>query len=343
MLSYDALSVLWFILWAVLWIVYFTLDGYTLGVGILFPFLRKNEREEAQLQEVVGPFWNGNEVWLITAGGATFAAFPLVYAEMFSTLYVPLFLILFGLFYRATGLEFMSKGSGRFWKASWTFAFFGGSLAVALLLGVAFANMFYGLAFDRTTNAVTLASLLNPYGILGGLLFVAFAVLSGSLWTAHKVSGPLHDRARSVAGWAWFVVLGLHGLFLSATANRTTILDNYNAYPILYVVPALALLLLLLVRFFYARGRLLWSFLMTSGAIALTTATGFIGMFPRMLISRLDPAASITLYEARASELTLSIMLFVAVIFVPIVIGYQLWAYRLFRAKIRPEEAKGYR
>ncbi|MBE3596010.1 MAG: cytochrome d ubiquinol oxidase subunit II [Hydrogenibacillus sp.] len=342
MLSYDALSIIWFALWALLWTVYFTLDGYTLGVGILFPFLRRTEQEEKQLQETVGPFWNGNEVWLITAGGATFAAFPLVYAEMFSTLYVPLFLILFGLFFRATGLEFMHKENWGFWRWSWTWAFFGGSLAVAFLFGVAFANMFYGLSFDQNGNHTSLASLLNGYGILGGLSFVAFAVLSGALWTAHKVSGPLAARARRVASVAWFVALGLYGLFMAATANQTTILKNYNASPVLYVVPALALIALLFVQWFERRGRELRAFLMASATIALTMATGFIGMFPRMLISRLDPAASITLYEARSSELTLSVMFFVAAVFVPIVIGYQLWAYRKFRAKITPEDAKGY-
>ncbi|MBE3594230.1 MAG: cytochrome d ubiquinol oxidase subunit II [Candidatus Carbobacillus altaicus] len=342
MFTHETLAVIWFVLWAVLWIVYFVLDGYSLGVGILFPFLARSEQEKRQLQETIGPFWNGNEVWLITAAGATFAAFPLVYANMFSYLYVPLFLILFGLFYRATGLEFMSKDSGRFWKWSWKWAFFGGSFAVALLLGVTFANMFYGLSFTAEGSQTTLLSLLNSYGILGGLTFLAFAVQSGTNWIAHKVSGPLEKRAERLAPVIWFVTAGLFGIFMTATANQTTILDNFNRYPLLYIVPALAVVSLLLVIYFVLKRRHLLAFFSNALVIVLTMATGFIGMFPRMLISRTDPAASITLYEAASSHLTLSIMFFVAMVFVPIVILYQLWAYSLFRAKITPDEAKGY-
>ena len=342
MLSHETLAVIWFGLWAVLWMMYFTLDGYTLGVGILYPFVSRSEREEKQLQETVGPFWNGNEVWLITAGGATFAAFPLVYAMMFSYLYVPLFLILFGLFYRAIGLEFMHKDRGRFWRASWKWAFFGGSLLVVLLVGVAFANMFYGLAFDAHGNQTNVLTLLNTYGILGGLTFLSLTLVSAGSWVAHKVSGPLEGRMLSVANVAWFVATGLYGLFMVATANRTQVLDNFNRLPFLYVVPALAVVALVAAKFYLGKGRALAGFFANSLVIFLTGATGFIGMFPNMLISATDPAASVTLYEAAASPRTLTIMLVVAVVLVPAVITYQLWAYRKFATKIKPEEAKGY-
>lgn len=181
-MSEQALPVIWYVLWVVLWVVYFVLDSKTLGLGTLFPFLARNEREEAALQEAVGPFWDGDEVWLITAGGATFAAFPLTYAVMFSALYVPFFLLLFALFYRAVGLEFMSKLKDPGWHNVWRWAFTVASFLVILLLGVTFANLFYGLDFDATGNKTTLLTLLNPYGILGGLTIVVLALLSGTTW-----------------------------------------------------------------------------------------------------------------------------------------------------------------
>ena len=338
----DFLAILWFGLWALLWIIYFTLDAYTLGIGMLYPFIQKHEHEGRQLQEAVGPFWNGNEVWLITAGGATFAAFPLVYAEMFSMLYVPLFLILFGLFYRAIGLEFMDKRPYFFWRKLWMWAFFGGSVIVTFLLGIAFANMFYGFPFTAMENHVNLMQLLHSYGLLGGLTFVSLALLSGLLWTNVKVSGALQTRTRNVAIYFWLVALSLFSLWMVGTVNQTTLFNNYNRFPLLYGVPVLAFISLLLVSWFIIKNRGMLAFLSVSLTIVLTFATGFIGMFPRMLISRLDPSASITLYEAHASMLTLTIMLIVAGVFVPIVVAYQLWAYRLFSQKIDPDEAKGY-
>lgn len=338
----DFLAILWFGLWALLWIIYFTLDAYTLGIGMLYPFIQKHAHEGRQLQEAVGPFWNGNEVWLITAGGATFAAFPLVYAEMFSMLYVPLFLILFGLFYRAIGLEFMDKRPHAFWRKLWMWAFFGGSVTVTFLLGTAFANMFYGFSFTAKENQVNLLQLLHSYGILGGLTFVSLALLSGLLWTNVKVSGALQTRSRKLAIYVWWVTLVLFSLWMVGTVNQTTLFSNYNRFPLLYGVPALAFISLWLVSWFIIKNRGMLAFLSASLTIVLTFATGFIGMFPRMLISSLDPSASITLYEAHASTLTLTIMLIVAGVFVPLVVAYQLWSYRLFHQKIDPDEAKGY-
>ncbi|MBT9259772.1 MAG: cytochrome d ubiquinol oxidase subunit II [Clostridiales bacterium] len=332
----------WFFLWALLWLVYFVVDGYTLGVGMVFPFLGKKDQEQRQMQEAIGPFWNGNEVWLITAGGATFAAFPLVYAQMFSKLYIPLYLILFALFYRAAGLEFMKKLEGGSWQTFWKWAFFTGSLLVSLLLGVAFANLFLGLEFSKEVYGVAFTSLLNAYGILGGLLFVTVMVQSGLLWLSAKVEGPLREKASTYSRYLWPAVLVVAGLFLAATGDRTTLLGNYLEHPVLFLIPALAVVGFLLVPYFQGR-KLPWgAFFSHSLGFFLLMGTGFVGMFPRMLISRLDPSATITLYEAASSPLTQSIMLGVAVVMVPIVVGYQLWAYGLFRKPIKPEEAKGY-
>ncbi|RKQ85499.1 cytochrome d ubiquinol oxidase subunit II [Brockia lithotrophica] len=340
----QALPVIWYVLWVVLWVVYFVLDSKTLGLGTLFPFLARNEREEAALQEAVGPFWDGDEVWLITAGGATFAAFPLTYAVMFSALYVPFFLLLFALFYRAVGLEFMSKVKDPGWHNAWRWAFTVASFLVILLLGVAFANLFYGLDFDASGNKTTLFTLLNPYGILGGLTFVTLALLSGTIWGAFKVSGELEKRLEGYAHTLWVVALALFSIYMVATANRAShLLANYNQVPVLYVIPALALLLLLLVKPLLSRGAQLGAWLATSGTIALLLVTGFVGLFPNMLYSRTAPEASITAYQAAASPLTQTVMLGVALALVPVVIGYQFWAYKKFsERKIDVEEAKGY-
>ncbi|CCQ95667.1 Cytochrome bd-type quinol oxidase, subunit 2 [[Clostridium] ultunense Esp] len=341
-MSQEVLAIIWFALWAVLWMVYFALDGYTLGTGILFPFLSKSKQEELQLQETIGPYWNVNEVWVITAGGATFAAFPLTYALMFSYLYVPLFLILFALFFRAIGLEFMHKHEDPKWKTFWKWAFFAGSAAVALLWGVAFANLFQGLLIDANGSSDTLLTLLNPYGLIGGLTFVSLFALSGSLWIAFKVKGDVEERAWKLSKTLWAVAAAIYGIFLIATAAMTPLLHNFVTYPVLFLVPALALAALLLVRFYQNKGRKLAAFLSLFGTILLTVATGFIGLFPNMLLSKIDPKYSITLFQAAASQKTLTIMFIVAVVMVPIIIAYQLWTYFLFKEKITIQNARGY-
>lgn len=341
-MSQEILAVIWFILWAVLWMVYFALDGYTLGTGILFPFLSKSKEEEAQLQETIGPYWNVNEVWVITAGGATFAAFPLTYALMFSFLYVPLFIILFMLFFRAIGLEFMHKEKSPKWQAFWKWAFFVSSGAIALLWGVAFANLFQGLLIDADGSHDNLLTLLNLYGLIGGLTFLSLFTLSGSLWISFKVKGEVEERAWKLSKTIWAVTAAIYGIFIIATAAFTPLLHNYVKVPILFIVPALAVVMLLLVRFFQNQGRKLAAFLSMFGTITLTAATGFIGLFPNMLLSKIDPQYSVTLYQAAASQKTLTIMFWVAVVMVPIVIAYQLWTYFLFKEKITVQNARGY-
>ncbi|WP_027415100.1 cytochrome d ubiquinol oxidase subunit II [Aneurinibacillus terranovensis] len=341
-MSHDTLAVIWFGLWGVIWTVYFVLDAYGLGTGMLFPFLAKEEKEEKQLQEAIGPFWGGNEVWLITAGGATFAAFPLTYANMFSYLYTPLMLILFGLFLRATGLEFMHKHEGVKWRSFWRRMFFAGSLAVALLFGVAFANLFYGLKFDSQGYHGTLVSLLHPYGILGGLTFISLFMLSASLWISVKTEGEIQRRAFTLAGRLWLVSILIAALFFIGTNNLTPLFMNFVNEPVLWAVPALCILTLLTSKLFMRKSRPGLAFGSVSLSIALLMATGFIGLFPNMLPSRLDPMASISLFEAAGSQLNLTVMLYVAIVLVPIVIGYQLWLYRIFREKITPDNAKGY-
>ncbi len=222
------LETIWFLLWGLLWAIYFTLDGFDLGLGTAMPFLAKNDKDVRTIYNSLRPFWDGNEVWLITAGGVTFAAFPTTYAVMFSTLYTPLLLILFALIIRAVSFEFRGKIEGRGWNRLWDTCLFLGSFAPALLFGVAFANIFQGIPFDaKGVFHGNLLSLLNPYGIVGGLLFVLLFVLHGLLWLAIKTSGDLHERTVRTLPVIWVVLLVVAVIFLVHTWFATPLYDNY--------------------------------------------------------------------------------------------------------------------
>lgn len=338
----ETLAAIWFLLWGVLWTVYFITDGYTIGTGMLTPLVTKNKAERKQMQEVIGPFWGGNEVWLITAGGATFAAFPLVYANMFSSLYEALILLLACLFFRAISLELMHKDDNPKWQNFCKWCFGVTSLLIAILLGVAFSNFYLGLDLGPNGYEGNFFSLLGMYPVLGGLTFAALFLASGSFWVRIKAEGAIADRANDFAKIASVAGLGLLAIYMIGTFNATTLPDNYNEYPILYAVPVLSLVFgaLAILMAFKKKAGLGFTFI--SLQIATFSAFGFIGMFPNMLISRIDPMYNLTAFNASGSEGTLTIMFIVALIFVPIVIAYQLWAYFLFRRKITKDNATGY-
>ena len=185
------LQILWFVLWGLLWAVYFILDGFDLGVGMLYGFLGRDEAEKAAIRQSIGPVWDGNEVWVITAGGATFAAFPAAYASLFSFLYSAFLLILLALIFRGAALEFRAKAEGASWARTWDLVLSGASLLPALFFGVAFGNLFRGLPIDASGYHGTLLGMLNPYGVLTGVFFVALFAVHGALWVALKTSGEL--------------------------------------------------------------------------------------------------------------------------------------------------------
>ncbi|MBP8979779.1 MAG: cytochrome d ubiquinol oxidase subunit II [Syntrophobacterales bacterium] len=335
MIDYQSL---WFVLWGLLWAFYFMTDGFDLGVGILYPFLARDDLEKRMMIHSIGPVWDGNEVWLVTAGGATFAAFPAAYGMMFSYLYTPFLLILLALIFRGVAFEFRAKGESAAWRRGWDLAIFFGSLLPALLFGVAFGNIFQGLAMDDRGFHGGLVSLLNPYGVMTGLLFVAMFVCHGALWLAFKTGNELGERAARFALRTWLVLILAAVLFMVNTAFATPLFDNYLKNKVLFLIPTAAILSLLGVGMFTLKKRYLQAFIASGIAIGSIVAIGLVGLYPQLLPSRIDPRFSLTIYNASSSPYTLRIMTVVALIFVPLVIGYQAWVYALFRGPVTKED-----
>ncbi|GLI36556.1 cytochrome d ubiquinol oxidase subunit II [Geobacter hydrogenophilus] len=332
------LQIIWFVLWGVLWAVYFMLDGFVFGTGILHNILPRTDGEKRVLINTIGPVWDGNEVWLITAGGATFAAFPTTYALMFSYLYTALLLLLFSLIVRGVSFEFRGKLEGEGWKKAWDVAIQVSSFLPALLFGVAFGNIFKGLPMDAAGYQGSFISLLNPYGLLTGVLFVLLFTVHGALWLSVKTVGDLSTRAKGIADKTWPALLVVAVAFLAYTKFATKLFDNYLANPLLFVVPLVAVAALLGIRLFSAKGATLAAFVSSCVTVLTVVATGVVGLFPNLIPSSLDPAYSLTIFNSSSSPYTLKIMTVVAFIFVPIVIAYKIWVYRIFRAPVTEAE-----
>lgn len=333
------LQAIWFFLWGLLWAVFFMTDGFDLGVGTLFPFLGKTEEEKQTMIAAIGPLWDGNEVWLIAAGGVTFAAFPLVYAVMFSSLYSPLMLILFALILRGVSFEFRGKVDDPRWRRLWDGCIFIGSFGPALLFGVAFANIFQGIPFDgQGVYHGSLFTLLNPYGLLGGIFFLGLFLQHGALWLGIRTGEALQTRATRFASRLWPFVVAAAVLFLAASWYKTDLYANYLAHPALFGVVAVTVLALVAARIFIARQA--WFRAWSASALTIVGATffGLIGLFPSLFPSSLNPAFSLTARNASSSPLTLKIMLVVAIVFVPLVIAYQAWSYNLFKHPVSPAD-----
>ena len=325
------LESIWFLLWGILWAVYFMLGGFDLGVGMLSPFVGKSEAEKSTVLGSIGPFWDGNEVWLITAGGVTFAAFPAAYATLFSAFYTPLMFVLFGLILRAVSIEFRNRRESLAWRGLADAGVLVGSFLPALLFGVAFANIFKGIPIDGDgVFQGNLPTLLNPYGLAGGLFFLALFLVHGALWIAHRSTGVTRERSRSVVRFLWLPLTLLAVIFLVLTAFYTRLWDNYTARPILLVIPLLAVAALFSMRYLMAKA--LWgrALLSSFAVIFFSILFGVVGLYPYLLPSTLDGAYSLSIRNAASSPSTLSIMLMVALVFVPVVIIYQAWVYRLF-------------
>lgn len=335
----ETLQTIWFVLIAILWVGFFFLEGFDFGVGILLPFLGKNDTERRTIINAIGPHWDGNEVWLLTAGGATFAAFPHWYATLFSGFYLALFLLLAGLIIRGVAFEFRSKDINPRWRTFWDWCIFAGSAVPSLLLGVAFANMVIGVPIDAnkmfTGNFLTL---LNPYGLIGGLSLVSVFLYHGINFLNLKLTGDLLERSRRLSPNLWV----LSFVFLAGLMISTLLISKGYAQhgPIIIIAPLVSFLSLLSAGFLLVRKREGWAFTLTGLSVILIPSTYFSIMFPRVMVSSTDPNYSLTIFNASSSVNTLNVMSVVALIFIPLVVGYQIWSYWVFRERLESKTDK---
>lgn len=335
------LNTIWFILIAVLFAGFFLLEGFDYGVGILLPFLGKNDDERRLIINAIGPFWDGNEVWMLTAGGAMFAAFPQWYATLFSGFYIALLLMLLALILRGVSFEYRSKDESPKWRNRWDWAIFIGSFLPALLWGVAMTNIVRGVPIDENMNFVgSFFGLLNPFALLGGLTAVAIFILHGAVFLALKVGEPVKTRAHNTAQKLWLVSVILLVLFVAMGYMTTDLFKGLGPNP--GPIAVIAALALLAAGWLLREERLGWTFVMTALTIVATTFTAFIGLYPNVMPSTLNPDWSLTIYNASSSPYTLKIMTFVALIFTPIVLIYQGWTYWKFRERLTLEHEMEY-
>jgi len=331
------LNIAWFLLIGVLLTGYAVLDGFDLGVGVLQMFNRDEKQQDVQLA-TIGPVWDGNEVWLLTAGGAMFAAFPIVYATVFSGYYLALILLLLALIFRAVGLEFRGQIQSPAWKRFWSVAVGLGSFLPAVLFGVALGNIIRGLpiAADGSLN-ITLLDLLNPYSILIGVLSLAMFLMHGAAFLAARTDGELRESmARcTIVGWVMFAVL-----YVAATVATMFvspfIFEGLTANPLLWVLAVLLVASAACVPLFNRAGKYIRAFLASAISIAAVVGLMGLGLFPRMVPSSTDLANSLTIYNASSTPLTLTVMLVIALVGMPLVIGYTAFIYTIFMRKGHP-------
>ncbi|MEC4015793.1 cytochrome d ubiquinol oxidase subunit II [Streptomyces sp. H27-D2] len=318
----------WFALIAVLWIGYFFLEGFDFGIGVLTKLLARGQKERRVLINTIGPVWDGNEVWLLTAGGATFAAFPDWYATLFSGFYLPLLLILVCLIVRGVSFEFRHQRDDERWQRNWEHAIFWTSVIPAFLWGVAFANIAHGVPIDADKEFTgSVLTLLNPYAILGGLVTLVLFTFHGAVFASLKTVGDIRVRARKLAG-----VLGAVAVLLALVFLVWTQLHDGNARGLVAAVVAALTLVGAVVMI--KLGREGWSFALSGIAIAAAFALLFLSMYPDVMPSSTRDAWSLTVSNSSSSPYTLKIMTWVAGFMTPVVVGYQAWTYWVFRKRI---------
>ncbi|MFC1410586.1 cytochrome d ubiquinol oxidase subunit II [Streptacidiphilus sp. N1-12] len=318
----------WFILIAVLWIGYFFLEGFDFGVGVLTKALARDERERRVLINTIGPVWDGNEVWLLTAGGATFAAFPAWYATLFSGFYLPLLIILVCLIVRGVAFEYRAKRSDERWKRNWEHAIFWTSLVPAFLWGVAFANIVHGVKINAAGDyAGTFFDLLHPYALLGGVVTLSLFTFHGAVFVSLKTLGDIRERGRALARW-----LGLFTAVVALAFLIWTQADGGDGWSLGALV--VAVLALVAALGFNQLGREGWAFVCSGATIVAAVAMLFLSLYPDVMPSSLNPAWSLTVTNASSSAYTLKVMTWVAGVMTPLVLCYQGWTYWVFRKRI---------
>ncbi|MBP1843253.1 cytochrome d ubiquinol oxidase subunit II [Rhizobium petrolearium] len=373
LIDYETLRIIWWLLLGVLLIGFAVMDGFDLGTATLLPFVARTDVERRVVINAVGPVWEGNQVWLILGGGAIFAAWPPLYAVSFSGFYLAMFAILFALILRPVGFKYRSKRESAAWRSAWDWALFIGGFVPALVMGVAVGNVLQGVPFHFDGDlriyyeGTTLFELLNPFGLLCGLLSVAMLLMHGAAWLILKTEGPVAVRARgygSIAAIATIALFAIGGLWLwlgidgyritseivttgpsnplGKTAEQApgVWFENYAAHGWMMIAPALGFLGAAGGLVFMRGRREILTILSTSVSILGIISTVGLSMFPVILPSSVDPRSSLTVWDASSSHLTLFVMLVVTVIFVPIIVAYTAWVYRVLWGKVDEKEIR---
>jgi cytochrome d ubiquinol oxidase subunit II len=328
------LQTIWFCLIAFLWSAYFVLEGFDFGVGMLLPFLPRDEQERSEMFETIGPVWDGNEVWLVIAGGATFAAFPAWYGAMFSGLYLALLLVLFFLIIRVVSFEWRDKSESPRWRAVWMWANAVGSFGAALIWGIGLSNLLYGLPLDSSGDFTgTFWDLFSGYTVLGGMTIVLLFAFHGATYLTIRTAGDLCLRAAVTARRLSVLAVLAVGGFLSWTVAVAVDHNDKSVFP--PVLPAaLGIGAVVLAVLFVARRRSGWAFAATAVATVAWVATMFTSLYPRVMVSSPNFGNGLTVDNASSAHYTLVLMTVIAAIFVPLVLLYQGWTYHVFRARV---------
>lgn len=365
-LDYETLKLLWWLFVVLLLVGFALLDGFDLGVGTLLPFLARTDTERRVMINTIGPTWEGNQVWFITAGGALFAAWPLVYAAAFSGLYFALLTVLFALILRPVGFDFRGKVSDPRWRSLWDWCLFIGGSVPALVFGVAMGNLLQGVPFHyedglRLAFTGSFFALFDPFSLLCGVVSVSLLVMHGATFLVLRTAGGLHARARVAArrfAWLFMAVFVMAGIWISTGIDGMRIvampdantsftpldkqvavtvsgwLHNFGRWPLLWLAPIAGFSGALLVVWCAAAGRAVAGFLASCLAVTGTVVTPGLAMFPFVMPSSTHPDHSLTIWDATSSALTLQWMFLAVVVFLPIVIGYTSWTYRVLRGKV---------
>ncbi len=373
-LDYETLKLIWWVLVGVLLIGFAVTDGFDMGVGALLPFLGKNDEERRVIINTVGPHWDGNQVWFITAGGAIFAAWPAVYAAAFSGFYIAMLLVLFALFFRPVGFDYRSKVADPRWRSTWDWGLFVGGAVPALLFGVAFGNVILGVPFQfdeflRSTYTGSFFGLLRPFALLSGVVSLSMLVMHGAVWLQLRAADPVESRARravQIAGSVLIVAFALAGAWIATGINGYHIVSmpspdalpnplaktveilpggwmtNYHSYPWMVAAPAVAFIGAALTILLATARRPGFAFVTSALTMAGVILTAGFSMFPFIMPSNTMPNSSLTLWDAPSSLGTLKVMFWAAVIFVPIILAYTTWTYRAMWGKLTVEHIRSH-
>ena len=370
--DYETFKFIWWCFVGVLLVGFALTDGFDFGVGALLPFVGRNDTERRVVINTIGATWEGNQTWLVTAGGAIFAAWPLVYAAAFSGFYVAMLLCLFALFFRPVGFDYRNKLPDPRWRATWDWCLFAGGVVPPIIFGVAFGNLFQGVPFRyddmlRLEYTGTFFDLLNPFGLLCGVLSLAMLVLHGATYLQQKTEGAVAGRARTMAlyaaaltvllfaqGGLW-IAHGIDGYRIAAMPDANSVflpdaktvtratgawMDNFGRWPLLWALPLLGIAGGVFAFVFSAARRPLAAFLASGTAVAGIVLTAGAAMFPFVLPSSLLPAHSLTAWDAVSSHRTLSVMFWVVIVMLPIVAAYTGWVYRVVRGKVTEQHIR---